>query len=213
MTNPLAKKNGVYVEKVADEVILYEKATHKAHCLNKTAAEVWEYADGSRSVDELASLLESTLNLPKDRDVVLLALQQLESAGLLEAPTTADAAKPSRRQIGRKLAMAGVSASLAPVIASVLAPTPAMASSPGGGISYQKYLQDLQSVKNGVASHPIQFSSSPTAEQDLVAGTTAGANGLILQTQGNVQGAQADFLAGQNDFNGVLKALGLPPLS
>src|SRR5947209_20086226 len=111
MTNPLAKKNGIYKEMVADEVILYEKATHKAHCLNKTAAAVWEHADGSRSVDDLASALEAELDLPKDRDLVLLALQQLESAGLMQAPDAGSSTHLSRRHIGRKLAMAGVSAS------------------------------------------------------------------------------------------------------
>lgn len=213
MTNPLAKRKGVYVEKVADEVILYEKATHKAHCLNKTAATVWEHADGNHSVDDLASVLEATLKLPKDRDVVLLALRQLEAAGLMKVEVVEDSAKPSRRQIGRKLAMAGVSASLMPVIASVLAPTPAMASSPGAGVSYQKYVQDLTAVNNGITSHPVQFGSNATAKSDFAAGLNAGNQGLILQGLGKTQAAQNDFLVAQNDFNGVLGALGLPPLS
>jgi hypothetical protein len=214
MTNPLAKRSSVYVEKIADEVILYDKASHQAHCLNGTTATVWEHADGSRSVDDLAQLLEVKLGIPHDRSVVLLSLRQLESAGLMQVkpPVEEGVERPSRRQIGRRLAQAGLSASLMPVIASVMAPTPAMASSPGGGVSFKKYQQDVQTVQADITKDWKVFNSSKVAQTDLNAGLNSGTQGVVQQLAGNQQAAQADFLVAQNDFDGVLKVLGLPPL-
>lgn len=199
MTRPLARKDGLYVEQIADEVILYDKGTHKAHCLNKTAAAVWEAADGTRTVEELAGVLEAKLNIPKDRDIVLLALEQLQSTGLLSSEVSAESDRPSRRQIGRKLAMAGVSASLVPVIASVLAPTPAMASSPGTGVSKSIYVKDLGIVNSDIADNPKQYLTSKSAQDDYL--------------KGLVDGVHGDFADGVTDFNDALKVLGLPPLS
>jgi hypothetical protein len=216
MINPVAKRDSVYLEKVADEVILYDKVSHKAHCLNSTMAAVWQHADGSRSVDDLAQILEAGLGIPHDRNVVLLSLQQLETAGLMqiepEPQANANMDRPSRRQIGRRLAQAGLSASLMPVIASVMAPTPAMAGSPGRGITSQKYQADLKIIQTDIGKDWQPFSNSKVAQTDFFAGVNAGNQGTIQQLQGNQQGAQATFQVAENDFDGVLKALGLPPL-
>ena len=77
-------------------------------------------------------VLHHELGIPADRGIVLLALEQLEGAGLLETPLEVEQGteRSSRREVARRLALAGASATLVPLVASVLAPTPAMADSP-----------------------------------------------------------------------------------
>lgn len=131
MNNPKARHDDVFSENLAGETIVYDKPNHRAHTLNRTAAAIWESADGTKSVDELARILELDLGLPAERGVVLLALSQLQDAGLLETGTETEQVEPgaTRREMARRFAVAGVSAALVPFVASVVAPTPAMAQS------------------------------------------------------------------------------------
>jgi hypothetical protein len=133
MDNPRARRNDLFSERLAEEMVIYDKLNHKAHTLNQTVLAVWESADGSRSVDEIAGMLHRELGVPADHSTVHLALEQLEAAGLLEASAGVGSAaeRTSRREVARKLALAGVSAALIPLVASVVAPTPAMAASVG----------------------------------------------------------------------------------
>jgi hypothetical protein len=129
MNNPKARHDHIFSESLAGETIVYDKLNHRAHTLNQTAAAVWTAADGGKSIDELARMLELNLGVPADRAVVLLALTQLEGAGLLEKNAEMEQVETgtSRREMARRFALAGVSAALVPFVASVLAPTPAMA--------------------------------------------------------------------------------------
>jgi hypothetical protein len=133
MDNPKARREDLFSERLAEETILYDKVNHTAHTLNETVAMVWESADGDRSVNELAHMLHSKLGIPADRGVVLLALEQLQAAGLLEVSIEAEkeTERTSRREVARRLALVGVSAAMVPLVASVVAPTPAMAASMG----------------------------------------------------------------------------------
>jgi hypothetical protein len=121
-----------------DELIVYDLTCHRAHCLNRAAAAVFRRADGTRTVAEIALCLEEGGGDQATREaIVRLALDQLAVAGILETtphemphPPGVDlgtAGSPSRRQALRRLGT-GV-ALLLPVVASVLAPTPADAQS------------------------------------------------------------------------------------
>jgi hypothetical protein len=162
---------------------------------------VWESADGEKSIDEIAMILQCELGIPADRDVVLLALEELESAGLLETSVTMteNAERPSRREIGRRLAMAGASAALLPFIASVLAPTPAMASSRPTVVTKQQYTTDALTVGGDILHNAGSPKLTPAVLGEYNAGLVAGTKG--------------QYQAGVTDFNGVLAALGLPPLA
>jgi hypothetical protein len=109
------------VRNLADEVVVYDKERHRAHCLNRTSGFVLRHADGRRSAADIAALLGPGA----DEDLVHAALDQLGAAGLLEARPLPPASIPSRREVVRQVGLGA--AILAPAIASLLVPTPAEA--------------------------------------------------------------------------------------
>jgi len=115
------------VRRLGDETIVYDRATHRAYCLNRAASLVFHRCDGRTSSEELARRLRDKLTDLPDAEApgfVGLALRQLSEAGLLEKPMVeAPRAPPSRRAALRVLA---TTAAL-PVVLSILAPTPAEA--------------------------------------------------------------------------------------
>lgn len=121
---PEARKDQVLAEDVGDEVVVYDERTSVVHRLNPTAALVWRLANGRRSVGELATRVHETLDVPEDEDFVRLALAELDQAGLLAQVLPGAGELISRRHLFK------VAAALLPVVASVVAPTPAMAATP-----------------------------------------------------------------------------------
>jgi len=103
---PLARRSGIYAENLPEEVVVYDKTNDKVHCLNKTAAAVWEHSDGTKTVDELTLAVGARSGAPADRQVVLQALDKLEEAGLMEAGVVREAGPQSRREAVGKMVMA-----------------------------------------------------------------------------------------------------------
>ena len=119
---PEARSEGLLIEKLADEVLVYDLDRHKAHCLNRTAALVWDCCDGKSTVAQMAARVEDETNLPVGQDLVWLALDQLSKTGLLVEPLYRQKASSgiSRRQVVRRI---GLTAAVAlPLITSILAP-------------------------------------------------------------------------------------------
>jgi hypothetical protein len=117
-----ARSTGLIVRDLRGEVVVYDTLTHRAHCLNATAAFVFRHADGHRSDTDIARLLGPGA----DDGLVASALEQLAGAGLLEPSSTPADSCPSRREVLRQV---GVGAAvLAPVVLSLVVPTPAEAS-------------------------------------------------------------------------------------
>ena len=85
---PLARQDELVVEELQDETLVYDLKRHKARCLNRTAALVWQHCDGQTTVTELAALLEEQLATPTDETVVWMALDRLGRAHLLSEPVT-----------------------------------------------------------------------------------------------------------------------------
>jgi len=119
--NPVARKGDIFAENLPEEVILYDKTNNKVHCLNKTAAAIWESCDGTRTVDDLAHIVKAKSGAPSDRKLVLLALEELEKADLLEAGSVMlpDAGLTSRREAVGKIALAGTA-----LVATIVAAAP-----------------------------------------------------------------------------------------
>jgi len=118
---PLARSAGLVIRDLPDEIVVYDSRSHQAHCLNPTAALVFRNADGRRPVAEIAALLGPGA----DHALVHAALEQLTAAGLLETCPASAAPAPSRRELLRQVGLGAVL--LAPVVTSLLVPTPAEA--------------------------------------------------------------------------------------
>jgi hypothetical protein len=125
---PHAREDGLIVRIIDNEIIVYDKERDKAHCLNQTAALVWNNCDGKRSVAEIARRMQAELNAPVETNVVWYALKQLDKYQLLQDPISLpeDVVALTRREFLKKV---GVAAAVAvPMIFSITAPTPAFAS-------------------------------------------------------------------------------------
>ena len=49
---PRARQDELVVEELSDETLVYDLKRHKANCLNRTAALVWQDCDGQTSVSQ-----------------------------------------------------------------------------------------------------------------------------------------------------------------
>lgn len=122
---PTARKTGLVVQEVPDEVLVYDLDTNKAHCLNATASTVWKSCNGTNSVSDIASILEKTSGSKVSDQMVWLAIDQLSENNLLESKIKADFAGQTRREVLKKLGLATVVA--LPIVASLVAPKSALA--------------------------------------------------------------------------------------
>jgi hypothetical protein len=119
---PLARKEGLLVQELANEVLVYDQERDKAHCLNTTAAFVWKHCDGRTDVKQMTRLLEKSLETSVAEDVVWCALNQLEKDHLLTHKISwpIGVERLSRRTLMRRI---GVGLVLLPVITTIVAPT------------------------------------------------------------------------------------------
>jgi hypothetical protein len=125
--DPLARKEGLVVEQMPDEVLVYDLDRHKAHCLNRTAAFVWQQCDGKSDASTIARRMEKEFKAIVNDDLVYLALDQLGKDHLLEnrVALPAEMVNVSRRQVMRKIGLA--TAVALPVVISIMSPTAANA--------------------------------------------------------------------------------------
>lgn len=125
---PKMRAQGLVIDDLPDEVLVYDLETHQAHCLNQTAARVWRSCDGRTTPAQIAAQLSLEFNSPCSEEVVWFAIRQLERQHLLEQPVAwpPQFAKVTRRQVIRNLGLAAAIA--VPVISSLVAPTAAEAS-------------------------------------------------------------------------------------
>jgi hypothetical protein len=131
---PSARKNGLVIQEMPDELLVYDLDTNKAHCLNNTAAFVWKSCDGKTSVSDMAALMDLESGSKVPEDLIWLAIDQLSENKLLEEDLRANFNGQSRRAVIKKIGLASVIA--IPVIASLVAPPSALAATsckcPGG---------------------------------------------------------------------------------
>jgi hypothetical protein len=126
--NPLARTDELVVEEVADEVLVYDQRNDQAHCLSSDAGTVWRACDGKTSVSGLSA------KLGMDEATVSRAMDELEQCGLLDSgPKSAGI---TRREATARMAKVGAAAASAPLIYSIMAPTPALAASQAFCLSF-----------------------------------------------------------------------------
>ena len=149
--NPAARREGVLVRELPGELLVYDRGEHRAHCLNRTAATVFQNADGTRSVADLACLLAPHADRAESEAVVEEALARLAEAGLLDGGSPEVGC--SRREWVRR---AGLGAALLlPAVASILVPAPAEAAA--------SCVTDCTNARDGTPCSSFGQCASPTA--------------------------------------------------
>jgi hypothetical protein len=126
---PKARTNDLVIRELDDETLVYDMERDEAHCLNRTAAFVWQHCDGKTTALQAARSLRNELDVSVDADLVWLAVKQLQKFHLVDGERKSPAV--SRRDLVLKYAPAALAL---PVIMSIVAPTPAgIASCVGSG--------------------------------------------------------------------------------
>src|SRR5690242_16004274 len=116
---PKARQEGLVLEEIGDEVVVYDKERHSFHSLDPTTALVWRHCDGQTSIPAIATWLSSKFG-STSQSVVWLALEQLQRARLLcdQMPPARMENRISRRDVLRTLKFAGL-ALLLPAVRSI----------------------------------------------------------------------------------------------
>src|SRR6266852_1180656 len=124
---PKARRNQLVRKELGAEMLVYDRSSDQAHCLNATAALVWAHCDGLTTVAEMARLLEHEMKTPVPNEVVWFASEKLRNASLLPEPwaTPAQVEPMSPRLMVRRLGIAA--AVTVPLVTSIIAPTAAAA--------------------------------------------------------------------------------------
>lgn len=127
---PVARRERLLVEKLPDEVLVYDLDRKKAHCLNSTAALIWNHCDGKTSVQDITGVLQKHSGHGIEEDVVWFGLRQLHKASLMEGVLQSPDGRPrlSRRELVKRI---GLAVSV-PLVATILAPTASAALSCAG---------------------------------------------------------------------------------
>jgi hypothetical protein len=121
---PIARKDGLVIQEMPDEVLVYDLNTNKAHCLNQTAAFVWRACDGTKSVGEINALMEKEFGGNVKEEMVWLAIDLLNKDNLLEENITTKFNGLSRREVIKKVGL--TTAVALPVVAMLSFPKVAL---------------------------------------------------------------------------------------
>ncbi len=125
-TRPTARTEGLVVQQLGDESLVFDRETDIAHCLSGDAASVWRACDGTRDLDALVAVTGAS------QELVVGALGELAEKNLLvhqSAPGSANSYSINRREALARMAKMSAGAAAIPLIYSVSAATPAMAAS------------------------------------------------------------------------------------
>lgn len=118
----------VVVKDAGPEVVVYDLDTDRVHLLNPLASSIWRL---SKNEVTAAQVWADLVLVPALEDVseemVQAAIAELDDAGLLVGSPPTGGRRISRRAV---LKAAGIAGLAAPVLTTILAPTPAAAVSP-----------------------------------------------------------------------------------
>src|SRR5689334_12534202 len=98
---PAARRDGLVVKELVDEILVYDTTSDKAHCLNQTAALVWGFCDGQTTVDGIVAKLGTESKTSVNENTVSMAIAQLDEINLLTAKVDLISNGLSRRQLMR----------------------------------------------------------------------------------------------------------------
>ena len=104
-THPRARRTRLIVRRLPDETLIYDSDSSRAHCLGPVAAAVWRHCDGRSSASRIASAVRKETGVEVGEAAVMVALDRLAEARLLEQPLPE--AGRSRREWLKQAAMIG----------------------------------------------------------------------------------------------------------
>ena len=113
------RRDDLIVQTLGEEILVYDRVSHRAHSLNRTAALVFEKLDGKNDVASIARHVGKALGQPAKTALVDAAVSELAAADLLQAGF-----EPGRRSV-----LKGLAIGLLPVVASITVPSAASAQS------------------------------------------------------------------------------------
>jgi len=111
---PLARSEGLVVEEVRDDLLVFDSTTNRVHSLSAVAATVWQACDGETKADDLSTQLDV------DPTLVARALEELRECELLETGPGGNGI--TRRALTSRAVRVGAAVTAAPLIASIVAP-------------------------------------------------------------------------------------------
>lgn len=104
---PLARSQGLLIEDVESEKVIFDEQTKHAHCLTALAAVVFTHCDGKTSPAELVDIASNRVAESVSEEQIDNALAQLQERGLLESQPHVTF---SRRDVLHKSAALGAAA-------------------------------------------------------------------------------------------------------
>jgi hypothetical protein len=123
------KQKKLITKKLDGELLLFEKETNTAHCLNDIAAEMWLACERESSATDITHCLR--MRWPDvEQEVVVASLGRMAATGLLVETIAQEKISTDRRDLIRKLGLTAA-AVLPIVVTTVLIPPAAAAASCG----------------------------------------------------------------------------------
>ena len=120
------QRKQLIVKSLENELLLFERETSTAHCLNEIAGEIWAACEQQRTAAEVTEFLRLR-RLDLQQEIVFKCLKRMAASGLLEE-IEPENISIERRDLIRRAGL--VAAALLPIaITSVLVPPAAAAAS------------------------------------------------------------------------------------
>ena len=163
------RREGLVVEAVHDEVLVFNPGRSEATALNQSAARVFELCDGTNSVESMKDALAGAGLGPSSDDAVWLALSELSDAGLIDIQVP----RPShlgRRELIKQFGVSAAALSALPVVESLRAPSPDTQGS--GGVSPTSSPTTTTSTTTTTVATPAPATPAPTTPNETPAPST-----------------------------------------
>jgi hypothetical protein len=125
-THPSARSDDLLIEQLGDETIVYDLKSKDVHCLSPLAAGVFRLCDGNHTRAQMTEVINTGSTEPVSEDAVYEAVAQLQERHLLDVPPMIiknNGDGISRRDFGKRSAVAGAAFLAVPLISSIAAPT------------------------------------------------------------------------------------------
>ena len=131
---PAARSDGLLIEPVGDETVIYDTDSRRTHCLRPLAAVVFDCSDGETTIGEISAIAAERLGDSVSEPEVADAVAQLAGLGLLrtgEELVVTGGNGVSRRDMIHRIAFTGAAVAVGSSLITTVAPSTARASASG----------------------------------------------------------------------------------